>query len=95
MTHKDTNREIAESTNTRRQPLQKPLTGVVPTHAFAIQLQPREGPRRRLRFTERTDGPGWWELEEEWTDNEWRTLGRELLMHVVIEQIGAESTESK
>lgn len=80
-----------DSMNTQKQP----LTGVVPTEVFAIQTQPQRGPRRRLRFTERTDGPGWWEHEEEWSGDEWRTLGRELHMHVVIEQIGARSTESE
>lgn len=49
-------------------------------------MQPNNGPRQRLRFTERTDGPDWWQLEDEWTGDEWRTLGRELLMQVVVEQ---------
>jgi hypothetical protein len=51
-----------------------------------IQYTVERGTRRRMRFEWRTDGPGWWRIDEEWTGCHWRPVGREVVMEVTLEQ---------
>ncbi len=50
----------------------------------SIEYTPSSGDRRRIRFVDRDDGPGWWQLEEVWTGQRWRPVGREPIMEVDI-----------
>ncbi|QAU13471.1 HNH endonuclease [Halorubrum sp. BOL3-1] len=45
--------------------------------AVSIEYTPNSGDRRRIRFIDRDDGPGWWQVEEAWTGQQWRPVGRE------------------
>jgi hypothetical protein len=53
--------------------------------AFTVEYTPACAPRRRLRFEPRSDGAGWWRIEEEWTGCRWRPVGREPVDDVVCE----------
>ncbi len=53
--------------------------------AVTIQYTVERGTRRRLRFEWRTDGVGWWQIEEEWTGCHWRPVGQEVVMEVAVE----------
>lgn len=44
---------------------------------FVIEYTPARAGRRRTRFEPRSDGPGWWRIEDEWTGCTWRPIGRE------------------
>ena len=44
---------------------------------FAIEYTPARASRRRTRFERRSNGPGWWRIEDEWTGCRWRPIGRE------------------
>lgn len=52
------------------------------TDAFMITLSPSAAPRRRLRFEPRSDGEGWWYIEDEWSGCGWRPVGREAVKDV-------------
>ncbi|QAU12174.1 hypothetical protein EKH57_05205 [Halorubrum sp. BOL3-1] len=51
---------------------------------ISIEYTPANADRRRLRFVERDDSPGWWQLDEEWTGHRWRPVGREPVTDVDI-----------
>jgi hypothetical protein len=57
---------------------------------FAIEYTPARAGRRRTRFEPRSDGPGWWRIEDEWTGCKWRPVGREPVNDVSLrnERIG-------
>lgn len=55
-----------------------------------LQYTAQRGTRRRLRFEWRTDGPGWWHIEEEWTGCHWRPVGRDVVMEVSLDTTNAE-----
>lgn len=44
---------------------------------FAIEYTPTRAGRCRTRFEPRSDGPGWWRIEDKWTGCTWRPVGRE------------------
>jgi hypothetical protein len=48
------------------------------TDAVSISFVPTGSPRRRIRFVERDDGPGWWRIGDEWTGCRWRPVRCEL-----------------
>lgn len=54
------------------------------TDAVVIAFTPTGPSRRRARFIQRDDGPGWWRIEEEWTGCTWRPIGREPVREVEI-----------
>jgi len=41
--------------------------------------------RCRVRYELRADGEGWWRIDEEHTGCTWRTVGREPVADVVVE----------
>ncbi|WP_199237903.1 hypothetical protein [Halorubrum sp. GN12_10-3_MGM] len=47
------------------------------TESISITFVPARSSRRRIRFVERDDGPGWWRIDDEWTGCRWRPVGRE------------------
>lgn len=50
-----------------------------------LQYAAQRGTQRRLRFEWRTDGLGWWHIEEEWTDCHWRPVGRDVVKEGSLE----------
>lgn len=64
-----------------------PRRGVDPDldpETVSIEYTPSNTARRRIRFVDREDGPGWWQLDEEWTGQRWRPVGRECVTDVDI-----------
>ncbi|TKX48569.1 hypothetical protein EXE41_01110 [Halorubrum sp. SD690R] len=49
---------------------------------MGITFVPARSPRRRIRFVERDDGPGWWRIDDEWTGCRWWPVGREPVAEV-------------
>ena len=64
--------------------------GVQDDEPFAIKYTPARAGRRRTRFEPRSDGPGWWRIEDEWTGCTWRPVGREPVEDVSLhdERVG-------
>jgi len=50
----------------------------------SIEYVPPNGDRYRIRFVERDDGPGWWQLTEEWTGHGWHPINREPITNLNI-----------
>ncbi|WP_089649588.1 HNH endonuclease [Halobacterium hubeiense] len=65
----------------------EPRRGVDPDldpETVSIEFTPADADRRRIRFVERDDGPGWWQLHETWTGHRWRPLDRKPVTDVDI-----------
>jgi hypothetical protein len=74
--------KAAENTDTPT-----PRHGVDPDldpETVSIEYVSNSGDHRRIRFVDRADGPGWWQLEETWTGQRWRPVGREPITEVKI-----------
>lgn len=54
-----------------------------------IQYTVERGTRRRVRFEWRTDGPGWWRIDEEWTGCQWRPVGREVVVDLHLATVSS------
>jgi len=65
----------------------EPSRGVNPDfdpETASIEFTPADANRHRIRFVERDDGPGWWQLHETWTGHRWRPHGRDPVTDVDI-----------
>lgn len=49
---------------------------------LVVMYRDQKGRRRRLRFTPRSQGAGWWRYEAEWTGCRWRPVGRAVVEDV-------------
>lgn len=54
-----------------------PAADVSPGPQFRIEYSLEDQETRRICYEYRTDGPGWWRIEQHQRDGDWRTVGRE------------------